>query len=218
MTADGLDYSIRKKLDTQYLRDMSQLADRVRQVEQLKAEKARANKNNRKDRIAYVELGNDKPETFGEQVDFNEGEIDLAELKQGPLYSCKFLTPSSGKNSIEPDKDARFPKKIYTFGVTKCDKIFDLLVIGGQMIVPPRAKILPLEQRKKEGFLDLVQSAIRDGRLQFGDKSKAPMRIDVDPLQIVDSHYTEPSMVNMVEISEDSGKKADMVEVFDDFK
>lgn len=28
----GLDYSIRKKLDTQYLRDMAQLADRVRQV------------------------------------------------------------------------------------------------------------------------------------------------------------------------------------------
>lgn len=36
----GLDYSIRKKLDTQYLRDMTQLTDRVRQVEHLKAEKA----------------------------------------------------------------------------------------------------------------------------------------------------------------------------------
>ncbi|PNY08032.1 hypothetical protein L195_g004542 [Trifolium pratense] len=33
MAAGGLDYSIRKKLDTQYLRDMSQLADRVRQIE-----------------------------------------------------------------------------------------------------------------------------------------------------------------------------------------
>jgi hypothetical protein len=29
MAAGGLDYSIRKKLDTQYLRDMAQLADRV---------------------------------------------------------------------------------------------------------------------------------------------------------------------------------------------
>lgn len=36
MAAGGLDYSIRKKLDTQYLRDMAQLADRVRQVESLK--------------------------------------------------------------------------------------------------------------------------------------------------------------------------------------
>ena len=35
MAASGLDYSIRKKLDTQYLRDMVQLADRVRQVERL---------------------------------------------------------------------------------------------------------------------------------------------------------------------------------------
>ena len=35
MAAGGLDYSIRKKLDTQYLRDMTQLADRVRQVERL---------------------------------------------------------------------------------------------------------------------------------------------------------------------------------------
>lgn len=32
MVTGGLDYSIRKKLNIQYLRDMSQLADRVRQV------------------------------------------------------------------------------------------------------------------------------------------------------------------------------------------
>lgn len=30
MAAGGLDYSIRKKLDIQYLRDMAQLADKVR--------------------------------------------------------------------------------------------------------------------------------------------------------------------------------------------
>ncbi|XP_050919138.1 uncharacterized protein LOC127136644 [Lathyrus oleraceus] len=52
MDAGGLDYSIRKNLDTQYLRDMAQLDDRVQQVEHLKAEKSKANKNNRKDRIA----------------------------------------------------------------------------------------------------------------------------------------------------------------------
>ena len=37
----GMDYSITKKLDTQYLRDMAQLANRVRQVKRLKAEKSR---------------------------------------------------------------------------------------------------------------------------------------------------------------------------------
>ncbi|KAK2444904.1 hypothetical protein QL285_015894 [Trifolium repens] len=55
MAAGGLDYSIRKKLDTQHLRDMSQLADRVRQVERLKAEKARSSKFHKKEKIAYVE-------------------------------------------------------------------------------------------------------------------------------------------------------------------
>jgi len=32
MVVVGLDYSIRKKLDTQHLRDMAQLTDRVRQI------------------------------------------------------------------------------------------------------------------------------------------------------------------------------------------
>jgi len=44
MAAGGLDYSIRKKLDTKHLRDMAQLADRVQQVERLKADKARTYK------------------------------------------------------------------------------------------------------------------------------------------------------------------------------
>ena len=38
MVAAGLDYSIRKKLVNQQLRDMAQLADRVRQIEQLQAD------------------------------------------------------------------------------------------------------------------------------------------------------------------------------------
>ena len=56
MAAGGFDYSIRKKLDTQYLRDMAQLDDRVRQLERLKEEKARANKGKR---VAYVNFRND---------------------------------------------------------------------------------------------------------------------------------------------------------------
>lgn len=44
MVTEGLDYSIKKKLDTQYLRDMTQLVDRVPQVEKLKVEKAILNK------------------------------------------------------------------------------------------------------------------------------------------------------------------------------
>jgi hypothetical protein len=69
MAAGGLDYSIRKKLDTQYLREMAQLADRVRQVERLKVEKARASK-------------------YGDKKDFDidwspveESKVNIAELQ-----------------------------------------------------------------------------------------------------------------------------------------
>ena len=35
------------------------------------------------------------------------------------------------------------------FGLNKCDDIFDLLVVDGQVAVPNDLKIPPLEQRKK---------------------------------------------------------------------
>jgi len=55
MATGGLDYSIRKKLDTQHLRDMAQLAYRVRHVERLRAEKARTQKYHKREKVAYVE-------------------------------------------------------------------------------------------------------------------------------------------------------------------
>ncbi|XP_050915778.1 uncharacterized protein LOC127130859 [Lathyrus oleraceus] len=134
MAAGGLDYSIRKKLDTQYLRDMAQLADRVRQVERLKEEKAKANKGKR---VAYVNFRKDDEGSCHEVSDFDDNEIDLAELTQGPPYACKVLAHSNGKNPVEPEKKDIFPKKTYMFDVTKCDEIFDLLVKDGQIIVPP---------------------------------------------------------------------------------
>lgn len=81
MVVSGLDYSIRKKLDTQYLRDMAQLPDRVRKVEHLKVEKARATKNNRRERVAYVDIDEDDQETNSDPLGFDEREIDFAELK-----------------------------------------------------------------------------------------------------------------------------------------
>jgi len=55
MAVGGLDYSIRKKLDTQHLRDMVQLADRVRHVERLKAEKARTQKYHTREKVSYID-------------------------------------------------------------------------------------------------------------------------------------------------------------------
>ena len=79
-------------------------------------------------------------------------------------------------------------------------------------------KIPPLDQRKKRGFCkyhsflghktsqcflfrDLIQNAIKDGRLKFADKMK--MKVDEDPLDVADTNYSEPACigeVNMVEI------------------
>jgi hypothetical protein len=133
-------------------------------------------------------------------------------------------------NPIETEKNDKFPKKTYTFDVTKCDEIFYLLVKDVQMIVPPGAKVPPLERRKKRWFCkyhsflghkisqcflfrDLVQNVIQEGRLKFGDKPRSHMKIDYNPLQMVDAHYTEPKEVNMVEVTNDF----DMIEVTENF-
>ncbi|XP_050908553.1 uncharacterized protein LOC127122222 [Lathyrus oleraceus] len=219
MAVGGLDYSIRKKLDTQYLRDMAQLADMARQVERLKAEKARANKNYKKERVAYVEVEDEESEISNDPYGLEEFEVDLAKLKEAPPYACKLLTPSNGRNPVETEKNDRFSKKTYTFDVTKCDEIFDLLVKDDQMIVPPNTKIPPLEQRKKRGlckyhnflghktsqcflFRDLIQNAIKDGRLKFADKGKNQMKVDADPLNIADTNYAEPVEINMIDMVE----------------
>jgi hypothetical protein len=110
MAASGLDYSVRKKLDTQYLRDMTQLANRVRQVERLKAEKARTNKFPKRKKVAYVDAGD-----------------------------SELLRPSNGKNPEEPKND-KYPPKTYTFDVSKCEEIFDLLVADGIILVPKNMK------------------------------------------------------------------------------
>ncbi|XP_050878718.1 uncharacterized protein LOC127082522 [Lathyrus oleraceus] len=217
IAAGGLDYSIRKKLDIQYLRDMAQLADRVRQVERLKPEKARVSKGKKK-RITYVDV---EDQDIVSEVEYNhveESEVDVAELKSGPSYVCKLLTPANGKNPTEPKENDKLPKKTYTFDMTKCDEIFDLLVSDGQIFVPPGAKVPPLDQRKKRGFckyhnflgyktsqcflfMDLVHNALNEGRQKF-PKGKAPMKINSYPFQVVDVSYVEPAVVNMVEIIE----------------
>jgi len=68
MAVGGLDYSVRKKLDTQDLIDMAQLADKVRQVEMLKDEKARTNRFPKKEKIAYVDTGGSDPNSIGDQT------------------------------------------------------------------------------------------------------------------------------------------------------
>lgn len=155
MVVGGLDYSIRKKLDTQYLKDMTQLADGVWQVERLKAEKSKANKG-KKERVTYVDLEDNNLASDVEYNHVKEIKVNVDELKPVPLYMFKLLMPANGKNPYELEKNDKFSKRTYTFDETKCDEIFDLLVAYGQVLVPPGAKVPPLEQRKKRGFLGII--------------------------------------------------------------
>ena len=174
-------------------------------------------------KITYEDTGDSDPEFDWGSHTVEDSEINLAELKDGPPYACKLLRPSNGKNPEEPKND-KYPPKTYTFDVSKCDEIFifDLLVVDGIILVPKNLKIPPLEQRKKRGFCkfhgflgnnlsrctrfrDSVQKALDEGRLKFGDKTKQPIQVDVDPLKKVDFMYAEIVNINMVDISEGSG-------------
>ena len=194
---------------------MAQLADRVRHVERLKDETARTQKYHKREKVAYIGSEESNQEfdiAFG---DVETKEVDTAELKPGPPYTCKSLRPSDGNNPVEPSNE-RYVPKTYTFGVTKCDEIYDILVADGQVVAPKDLKIPPLEQHKKKGFCkyhnylghnisrcslfkDLVQKGLNEGRLKFGDKPKPQTQVDSDPLKVSSTMYTDISGCNMVE-------------------
>jgi len=152
--------------------------------------------------------------------DVENSEVNLAELKPGPPFTCKVLRPSNGKNPEEPINE-KYPSKTYSFDVTKTDEIFYLLVneIEGIIVVLKGLKMPPTEQRKKRSFCkfhgylgnntsrcvsfrDSVQKALDEGRLKFGEKSNKLMQIDADPLKQADSMYVEIADVNVIEVAE----------------
>ncbi|XP_057452179.1 uncharacterized protein LOC130743999 [Lotus japonicus] len=187
MAAGGLDYSIRKKIDTQHLRDMAQLADRVRQIENLKLEKEKFNRVPKKGKIAFVESCEyevDYDSYQGNCDDVEQQEVDVAELVSGPPYVCRMLKPYESKNAETNKGVSKLPVKAYNFDVTKCDAIYDILLKDGQIKIPPDQKEVPFDQRKGKKFCkfhnvfshwtnncvrfrDLVQTAIKEGRLKF---------------------------------------------------
>lgn len=110
----GLDYSIRKKLDTQYLRDMTQLADRVQQIKRLKAKKTKTGRYHKKEKESYItvsEYSSDDKELV------DESDVNVAELKPVPPYTCKLLKPSNRKSPIEAEKADKYVSKTYTIDV-----------------------------------------------------------------------------------------------------
>ena len=61
-----------------------------------------------------------------------------------------------GRIMLKQKKNQKYVPKTYTVDVTKYDEIFDLLVGDGQVVVPNGLKIPPLEQHKKEVFVNIV--------------------------------------------------------------
>ena len=95
---------------------MAQLADRVRHVKILKAEKARTQKGFRKEKVACIvsdERNQEIDISFG---DVEIEEVDIAELKPGPPYTCKLLRPFDGNNPVEASNE-RYVPKTYMFDV-----------------------------------------------------------------------------------------------------
>ena len=215
MAAGGLDYSIRKKIDPTFVKSMSQLANRVRHLERLRLEKViHIKATSKKEKVAFIDYDDTYPIYEADYASPIEADVDLAEMKPGPTYECKLLFHAKGKNLVE--NNPKFPAKTYTFDVSKCEEIFDLLVKDGQVIVPPGAKLPPLEQRQKRGFYkyhkylghttsqcyifrDLVQKSTQEGRLKF---ATGKMKIDTDPLRQEESLFVDPVDINMVEIDE----------------
>lgn len=64
-----------------------------------------------------------------------ENDMNVAEFKPEPPYVYKLLKSSDGKNPVEQKND-KFVAKTYTFDITKCNEIFDLLIDDVQIIIP----------------------------------------------------------------------------------
>jgi hypothetical protein len=128
-----------------------------------------------------------------DEVEHEEGnEICVAEWVEKPRdkpISCSFLKPNGGRRD----------ETKYTFDVSKCDRLFDLLLWGGVIRlteghVKPNADILAKKTYCKwhdsythttnecNYFQRQVQSVINDDRLTLGDSGK--IKLDTDPFPI----------------------------------
>ncbi|XP_016164136.1 uncharacterized protein LOC107606608 [Arachis ipaensis] len=117
MATNGLEFGVRKKLVNQHTFDLFQLAERVRQIEQIKKEKENFKKGLKK--VAYVDC-------FSDSSDSDEKEIYIAELRGGPPYVCKSLKPVKGKEKVS--SYSKVENKTYSFDISKADQIFEVLL------------------------------------------------------------------------------------------
>jgi hypothetical protein len=131
-----------------------------------------------------------------EVEDEEVNEICVAEWVEKPgdkLISCSFLKPNGGRRD----------EMKYTFDVSKCDHLFDLLLCGGVIRLTeghiiPNTDILAKKTYCKwhdssthttnecSYFQRYVQSARNDGRLTLGDGGKKKLNTDLFSIGMVE--------------------------------
>jgi hypothetical protein len=132
-----------------------------------------------------------------DEHDIEEGnEICVSEWVENPRgkpISCSFLKPNEGRRD----------EMRYTFDVSKCDHLFDLLLWGGVIRLTeghiiPSADILVKKIYCKwhdsythttnecNYFWSEVQSVINDGRLTLGDEGKMKLNMNLFPISMVE--------------------------------
>jgi hypothetical protein len=166
-----------------------------------------ANKDKEKHHINFMD----------EEADDEEGnEICIAEWVENPgdkPIMCSFLKPNGGQRE----------EVIYTFDVSKCDHLFDLLLQGG---VIPSTDILAKKTYCKwhdsythttnecNYFWRQVQSAINDGRLMLGGGGKMKLDMDLFPIGMVKLEHKKI----LVRTDQAETTKSKNVVVFDDLR
>ena len=148
---NGLDYNIRKRLINQEFLDLAQVADKVRQIEKLKMEEERIEREKfrkaiRKEKIAFIEMNKEEEHDQNDSI-----EAFVAELKSGPPYVCASLKPVKGK-----EKTFASNNKIYSFNITKSEQIFNVLLKGKQIVLPEGKKMPSKKRIKGRNFLNFI--------------------------------------------------------------
>ncbi|RYR34270.1 hypothetical protein Ahy_A10g049039 [Arachis hypogaea] len=192
----------RKLLDV-HIPNLAHLAKRVQQVKVLQKEKEKIKSEKKlKKKVSYVEI-----ESSSEEYDVEFLEVNLAELKKDPPYICSLLKKIT---SVDKTNDMKYKsEKNYSFGLSKLDQIFDVLLRDKQLVLPEGKTLLSIKDLKEKSyykifdyncihFRDLIQEAIMKGRLKFDD-DKRDMKVEIDPFDD-GANFTEPIFleINMV--------------------
>ena len=202
----------------------------------MKAEKERIERTKlrkvfRKEQVNFVEMESEEDEDDFELNEINLAEIRAAELQAGPPYVCASLRPMKGKEKTNTSN------KAYSFDITKADQIFDVLLQDKQIVLPEGKKMPSAEEIKNRKFCkyhqiighstnncvrfrDLIQKAIKDGRLKFEEKSQSSMTVDVNPFEM-NSAYVEPVhlSINVAGIeAEEEAKEAMELDAFENME